>query len=68
MVKKVDWKLVVWMIIYWAFYLTLTMALFERYHVVPGVVPGGVVGWMFIVEVPRVIVGYALSKPIFKKY
>jgi hypothetical protein len=64
--KKFNWKDNLLMIIYWALYLTITMSLFERFHVVPGVVPGGFIGWMFIVEVPRVFVGWIISIPIFK--
>lgn len=64
--KKINWKPIFWMIIYWAFFLTLTMALFERYHINPEAVPGGAVGWMFIVEVPRVILGYLISKPLIR--
>lgn len=66
--KKRDWIAVIWMIIYWAFYLTLTMAFFERYHITPEVVPGGFVGWMIIVEVPRVILGFLISIPVFRRY
>jgi len=66
--KKRDWAVVILMIVYWAFYLTLTMAFFERYHVTPETVPGRFVGWMIIVEVPRVILGFLISIPIFKKY
>lgn len=66
MAKKASiWK-TVWMVVYWAIYLTATMALFERFNVIPGVVPFGIFGWFLIVEVPRVIVGFLISVPIFK--
>lgn len=65
--KKVGWGNIVGMIVYWAVYLTLTMALFERFGVVPHNVPLGVFGWTVFVELPRVIVGFAVSLLIFKK-
>ena len=49
------------MIVYWALYLTITMSLFERFGIHPGPVPGGFLGWMFIVEVPRVILGWLIG-------
>ena len=66
MAKKKEWKKPVLMILYWALYLTATMALFEKYHITPALV-GGVLGWIFIVEVPRVAIGYGISIPLFKK-
>jgi len=53
-------KLYLSMFIYWAIYLTATMALFERYNIHPATVPFGVVGWATIVELPRVIAGYGV--------
>jgi len=66
MAKKKEWKNPVLMIIYWAFYLTLTMVFFERFHITPETVPFRAVGWMIIVEVPRVALGWIISIPIFK--
>ena len=66
MAKKKEWKKPILMIIYWAIYLTLTMALFERYHITPELV-GGAIGWTVIVEIPRVAIGYGISIPLFKK-
>ena len=65
--KKFDWWNVVGMIVYWAIYLTVTMALFERFGVVPHNVPLGVFGWAVIVELPRVIVGFVISMIIFNR-
>ncbi|MBW2977516.1 hypothetical protein KY331_01605 [Candidatus Woesearchaeota archaeon] len=64
--KKYNLKEIVLMIVYWAFYLTVTMAFFERYHITPEVVPFGAVGWMIIVEVPRVALGWIVSMLFFK--
>jgi hypothetical protein len=58
--KEMIWKTVL-MVVYWALYLTITMTLFERFGVHPSSVPGGFLGWMFIVEIPRVIVGWLIS-------
>ena len=66
MKKKLNWKQPGIMIVYWALYLTITMSLFERFNIHPGPVPGGFLGWMFIVEFPRVIVGWLLSMPLTK--
>ena len=63
---KKDWKKPVLMIAYWSIFLTLTMALFERYHITPELV-GGAIGWTVFVEVPRVALGWAISIPLFKK-
>jgi len=66
MAKKTSLWNTVWMIVYWAVYLTDTMALFEHFNIIPGAVPFGVFGWFLFVEVPRVIVGFFISIPIFK--
>ena len=58
---KKKWVKVVGMIIYWSAYLTLTMALIERFGVVPHNIPLGPFGWAVIVEFPRVVVGWAIS-------
>jgi hypothetical protein len=47
-------------IVYWAIYLTLTMAFFERFNITPETVPFGVIGWMMIVELPRVFIGFLI--------
>ena len=65
--KKSGWLNVVLMIVYWAIYLTVTMALFERFGVVPHNVPLGGFGWTVIVELPRVIVGSAISLLFFRR-
>lgn len=54
------------MIAYWTIYLTLTMALFERFNIVPATIPLGIIGWGVIVELPRMIVGFLISKAIFR--
>jgi hypothetical protein len=54
-------KKVILIFIYWAFYLTLTMAFFERFHITPETVPFGFIGWMIIVELPRVLLGFAIQ-------
>jgi hypothetical protein len=64
---KTDWRKAVWMIVYWAIFLTVTMALFERFGIVPHNVPLGVFGWTVFVELPRVIVGFLISL-IFSKF
>lgn len=66
-VKKGNSHSIIWMVLYWAVYLTVTMALFERFHITPESVPSGFIGWMVIVEVPRVILGFVLSIPFFRK-
>ena len=63
-----SWKKPVLMIVYWAIFLTATMALFEHYNIVPARVPLGVFGWTVFVELPRVIVGFFVSKLFFKNY
>jgi len=65
--KKIKYKNNILMILYWAVYLTATMALFEHFNIVPGVIPFGVVGWLFIVEIQRVIIGWAISMLFFKE-
>lgn len=49
-----------------AVYLTLTMAFFERFGITPESV-GGVIGWILIVEVPRVIIYFSLVRRRFIK-
>ena len=63
---KKETKKAIWMIVYWSIYLTATMAFFERFAINPHTVPGGVVGWTVIVELPRVILGFLISTFIFK--
>ncbi|MBT3397601.1 hypothetical protein HOA55_03570 [archaeon] len=65
--KRVDWNQVIGMIVYWAIFLTATMALFERMHIFPATVPFGVIGWTVLVELPRVVLGYAISLIFFRK-
>lgn len=64
---KNKWWSSIAMIVYWAIYLTLTMVFFERFGIHPSAIPYGVVGWTIIVELPRVIVGWVISIPIFFK-
>lgn len=66
MAKKNSWK-IVWMILYWAVFLTATATLFEYVNVIPGAIPFGIVGWFVLVEVPRVIFGVLLSMLFFKQ-
>jgi hypothetical protein len=63
--KKSVWRSV-FMILYWAIYLTATMALFEYFNILPGAVPFGIFGWFLFVEVPRVIVGFFVSMLFFR--
>lgn len=70
MAKKTDTKGFVWMAIYWAVYLTVTQVIFGTTGIVPGPnspIPGGVIGWGIIVELPRAIVGLLIAGAIFKK-
>jgi len=60
------WKIISSMLIYWAIYLTATMAFFEYYNINPGTVPYGPVGWAIIVELPRVALGGLISAPLYK--
>jgi hypothetical protein len=64
---KKKWVSLALMIVYWSVYLTVTMALFERFGVVPHNVPLGFFGWTVFVELPRVIVGSAVGLLIFRR-
>jgi hypothetical protein len=59
------WKIIISMLVYWAAYLTATMAFFEHYNINPATVPYGPVGWAVIVELPRVALGGLISAPIY---
>jgi len=59
--EELNWKQLLGIFVYWAFYLTLTMAFFERFHVTPETVPFGFIGWMIIVELPRVFLGFTIQ-------
>jgi hypothetical protein len=52
--------------LYWAVYLTATMALFEHYGIKPPV-PLGAIGWTLFVEFPRILVGWFIATLIFRK-
>ncbi len=64
--QKRDWKKPVIMIAYWTIYLTLTMALLDKGGIIPATISGGILGWGIIVELPRMIIGFAISKLIVK--
>ena len=64
---KKDLKKTILMIVYWSIYLTATMAFFERYAINPHTIPGSVIGWTVIVELPRVIIGFVISMFLFKE-
>jgi hypothetical protein len=69
MAKSKDmWKQAALFVVYWAIYLTATMAFFERFNIHPATVPYGAVGWAIIVEVPRVALGYLIGIPVFKAF
>ena len=57
-------KKILRMAIPWAIYLTATMLFFERMNITPETVPGGVIGWAVIVELPRVLLGFWLIKQV----
>ena len=63
--KRSIWRSV-WMVVFWAVYLTATMAAFEYFNILPGAVPFGIFGWFLFVEVPRVIVGFFVSLIFFR--
>ncbi len=66
MVKKLLSRKILTLGLAWAAYLTLTMVLFESLGITPAVVPFGILGWMLIVELPRVWVGFLIMGRVLK--